>query len=135
MSGQSHHDFDWVQALSDCSVQFEFSKLKLSVKKDVKQRNSHYGNSHVKWDACEDLSMIQVSRVEQSEKSRQHPCVEFVSDGACIVVKGSVHEEQFCLTLTLNDKGKCRFRINGKGQYKRWQVIRRALEPLFFSFR
>ena len=38
MSGQSHHDFDWVQALSDCSVQFEFSKLKLSVKKDVKQR-------------------------------------------------------------------------------------------------
>ena len=36
------------------------------------------------------------------------------------------------VTLTLNDEGECRYKINGEGEYLRWQVVRRALEPMFF---
>ena len=35
----------------------------------------------------------------------------------------------------LNDVGKCRYNIDGnpENEYLRWQVVRRALEPLFFT--
>ena len=36
------------------------------------------------------------------------------------------------VTLTLNDEGECRYKINGEGEYLRWQVARKVLEPLFF---
>ena len=36
------------------------------------------------------------------------------------------------LTLTLNDDGERRYRIDGKGEFVRWQVLRRLLEPLLF---
>ena len=37
----------------------------------------------------------------------------------------------FVATLTLSDEGECRLLVDGK-QLDRWQVLRRALEPLFF---
>ena len=37
------------------------------------------------------------------------------------------------ITLTLNDDGDCRYRIDGKGEYLCWQVLCRMLEPLFFT--
>lgn len=37
------------------------------------------------------------------------------------------------LTLTLNDAGLCRFKIDDEGEYMRWQVARRALDSLFFG--
>ena len=38
----------------------------------------------------------------------------------------------YAITLTLNDEGECRFLIDGKGCYLRWQVLMRFLEPLFY---
>ena len=37
----------------------------------------------------------------------------------------------FVATLTLSDDGECRLLVDGK-ELDRWQVLRRALEPLFF---
>ena len=37
----------------------------------------------------------------------------------------------FRVKLILNDDGECRFQINDKGEYPRWQVVRKALKPLF----
>ena len=40
---------------------------------------------------------------------------------------------KFTVSLTLNDDGECRYRIDdGPQEYLRWQVIRRALQPVFF---
>ena len=59
-------------------------------------------------------------------------CVVFKIEYECIMVTGFKHNDHLRLTLTLDDDGDCLFKINGEGLYKRWQVIRRALEPLFF---
>ena len=60
------------------------------------------------------------------------PSVAFNIEHEYILVTGFKHNDPLRLTLTLDDDGDCLFQINGEGQYKRWQVIRRALKPLFF---
>ena len=40
-------------------------------------------------------------------------------------------DASYTITLTLNDKGDCRFKIDGEGCYLRWQVLKHFLEPLF----
>ena len=36
------------------------------------------------------------------------------------------------LSLTLNEEAECRYRINGKGEHLRWQVMKHALKKLLF---
>ena len=38
----------------------------------------------------------------------------------------------FEVTLSLDDHGRCVYQIDGEGEYLRWQVLRKALNPLFF---
>lgn len=38
----------------------------------------------------------------------------------------------FSATVTLNDSGRCKFRV-GADELDQWQVLKRALEPLFFQ--
>ena len=38
----------------------------------------------------------------------------------------------FRVSLTLNDRGECRYQINQQGEYLRWHVTRKALHALFF---
>lgn len=45
----------------------------------------------------------------------------------------SCRPKAFVVTLTLNDSGECRYQINDEGEYLRWQVVRKALETLFFG--
>ena len=61
--------------------------------------------------------------------------------GASTIERGSVFvsgtsenepEKNLELTLALTDEGECRFRIDGEGDYLRWQVARKALEEIFF---
>ena len=124
MNSPKGHAFDWVKALGDCSVNFEFEKIKSDVGSNTKRRNSDYPNDPDKWKFHEDAGIIHVSSGRQ--------WVAFKIEYECIVVTGFKHNDQLRLTLTLDDDGDCLFKINGEGLYKRWQVIRRALEPLFF---
>ena len=126
-------DFNWVKALTCCSVQFEFEKLKCDIKNGTAQRNSNYPDGSSAWITHEEHSIIQVSRTKPESIREPKPSVVLKSEGDCIKVTGFGHEESMKLTVTLNDEGKCRFQINGKGLYRRWQVIRRALEAIFFK--
>jgi len=48
-----------------------------------------------------------------------------------VSIEGQGVNVSFTATLTLNDEGECRFTVGGQ-TLDRWQVLRRALEPLFF---
>ena len=124
MNSSKDHDFDWVKALGDCSVNFEFEKIKSDVGSNTKRRNSDYPNDPDKWKFREGVGIIHVSAGRR--------CVAFKIEYECIMVTGFKHNYPLRLTLTLDDDGDCLFQINGEALYKRWQVIRRALEPLFF---
>jgi len=55
------------------------------------------------------------------------------ADNKEILVTNGSDVLQFKATLTLNDEGECRFKINGEaGDKDSWQVRRKALEELFF---
>ena len=53
--------------------------------------------------------------------------------GGHIAVINYLLDTSFEITLTLNDNGQCRYRMDGEGEHLRWQIVRRALEPLFFQ--
>ena len=58
MNSSKDHDFDWVKALGDCSVNFEFEKIKSDVRSNTKRRNSDYPNDSDKWKFHEDTALL-----------------------------------------------------------------------------
>ncbi len=48
-------------------------------------------------------------------------------------ISGNKCGKQFSITLTLNNKGQCRLRIDGGEELEQWQVRRIMLEELFFG--
>ena len=132
MNSPKDHDFDWVKALGDCSVYSEFEELKRDVRSNTKQRNSDYPRNPEKWKIHEGSGTIRVIAMGHHSTRPGKPRVVFNIEHEYILVTGFKHNDPLRLTLTLDDDGVCLFQINGEGQYKRWQVNRRALEPLFF---
>lgn len=132
-------DFNWVQAFLKCSVENEFERLERSVKASVEERQKSLPSN----ETGRGFSFHRPSRV-QFEVSR-HPVgdavglkleVIFELRNDHILVTDNFRKETFTLTLTLGDDGECRFKIEGeKGKYLHWQVVRRALEPLFFQLK
>ena len=64
--------------------------------------------------------------------------VYFMLKPRYILVEDHAEHELFRASLTLNADGDCRYKMaKGEdgtydGEYLRWQVIQKALEPLFF---
>lgn len=133
MNMPTDHDFNWVKATRECSVFCEMSRLSGTVESAVEDRE------------CSQIKFIEHSKDHFSVcHLKDHPaseedfdwCVHFIRQPDRITVEHGVAKKgvvnKYVLTLTLNDDGECRYRIDGEGEYLRWQVIRRALDPLFF---
>ena len=122
------NDFNWVDALNNCSVAREFEALKQTVEANVEERLRQVGA----------VSNIAPSFQNRSEKEfvviRHSPLRvgAFRLQGNCIFVEDNEGNKQFELTLALNDDGECRFKVDGEGEFLRWQVARKALEDIFF---
>jgi hypothetical protein len=120
-------DFDWVTALSGCSIGEVFLRLKQQVEFDVEARQDlcpeglHY---HFRFMAeRETFSAV----VEGHQILKQ---VVFSRKGKAISVKGE--SVSFDATLTLDDEGKCKVRIDGQ-ERELWHLRKKALEKLFFD--
>ena len=122
------NDFNWVDALNNCSVAREFEALKQTVEANVEERLRQVGA----------VSNIAPSFQNRSEKEfvviRHSPLRggAFRLQGNRIFVEDNEGNKQFELTLALNDDGECRFKVDGEGEFLRWQVARKALEDIFF---
>ena len=44
-----------------------------------------------------------------------------------------VNSNPFNLKITLNVDGDCRYKVNDKGEFQQWQVLRLALECIFLT--
>jgi hypothetical protein len=125
-------DFDWVNALSQCSLSTVFEKLKMEVDADVKSRNAlrkidasfgaQYGFAMV--DGMGSFKVILNS-------NRTREVVTFDLKEKSISVSDS-NGLLFEATLTLNNDGECRVKIKGE-ERELWHVRRMALEHLFFG--
>lgn len=123
-------DFDWVEALSRCSLTAAFQQLKLEVQADVESRNARRGPapSYV-FDLVSkpDRFAVLLSGDQVEPKS-----VVFRLAARTIEVYDDEDRLILSATLTLNDAGECRFRVGGE-EKEFWQVRRMALEQLMFG--
>ena len=127
-------DFNWVKARHECSLCSEFERLWCNVESSTKERSAAIPKDSPTRISCHSANgILQVSRHPTGDAVGKSHCVLFRLEEDHISVTGATHQNPLRLTLTLNGEGECRFKINGKGEYRRWQVTRKALESLFFD--
>ena len=120
--------FDWVTSRALCSPGKVFEKLYLQVKEDVEARNKLLAASRDAFYVEANNSRFSVS----VPTSPLHPRILFsLVNGETIMVEDGKGKLIFEATLTLNDQGECRLKVNGQ-EREFWQVRRMALEDLFF---
>ena len=126
-------DFDWVTVRAGCSALNMFGLLKQEAEKNVEAMKAAPAT---KPQASESPLRFFDNGTSFGVVRRRHigeVGVRFSLYGDEISVEslGFGLEGNFTATLTLNDDGECRFLVGGK-TLDRWQILRRALEPLFF---
>jgi hypothetical protein len=125
-------DFDWVNALSLCSLTSIFEKLKVGVSKDVKTRNDlrkAEDRDRYEFEFHPDDTQFTVS-LDGPGIARSS--VVFILESGCVRVQdGKGTPTIKSAVLTLGDDRRCRLRIEGM-EKELWQFRRMALENLFF---
>ena len=128
------HDFNWVKARQECSLALEFVRLLKAVQGDTRERQKGLKKQELKVQLSfeADANGLEFMVIRTGNGSPR--CVSFaLQRGTITVTKNESNPaDNFDLTLTFTDKGEYRFKVNGKGEYLRWQVSRKSLEEIFF---
>ena len=120
--------FDWVTQRFACTLPAIFKELRSQVEQDVKSRDSLRPNN-----APYEFSVSDVDagfRVVLKAKELEM-AVTFILAEHAISVRDDKGVEMFQVTLTFNDRGECKLKVNGE-ERDFWQVRRMALEELMF---
>ena len=125
-------DFDWVEARHKCSVAVEFERFKTKVREATEQREGlllRSSESHFSFKEMDPKTF----RTVYNNGDGEVKSVDFILDlpSQRISVKGSNFQGH--MTLVLGDDGECKYLLDGKGPFKRWQVLRQVLEHFFFN--
>jgi hypothetical protein len=125
---QTGPKFDWVKERSSCSLPNVFKILRLQVEDDIKTRNAlRPANSPYEFSVAEDIGGFTVVL-----KAREvHTSVVFSLAEHAILVRDGLGTPMFEVTLSFDDDGKCRLRVNAE-ERDFWQIRRMALEELMF---
>ena len=125
-------DFDWVSARHQCSVAKFFERLHAGAQRNVAARKGLRLELHDSG-PIEFFSTHGTFSVMRTHDITKPPLVvRFNLEGPRIAVEGSGIDVQFSGTVTLTDAGECRLEVAGS-QLDEWQVLKRALEKLFFG--
>jgi hypothetical protein len=122
-------NFDWVTALSECSLSVVFEELRQQVKGDVdkaqsqRPKQAHYGFRFVSTSTKSFSVLVEGNKIRGT--------IWFENTGKEISVRGENDFPKLSATVTLNKDRECRIRIDGQ-EYELWQMRRMALETLFF---
>jgi hypothetical protein len=120
-------DFDWVTAQHDCSVTAVFAYLQDLAKRNVESRNATMGGEPVQFSISAGDGYFVVIR----DGNLGQGSVTFRLRQSDIEIERGGQSSS--VTLTLNNEGHCKLLIEGVSDHlDPWQVLRRALEPIFF---
>jgi hypothetical protein len=129
MSNEKPSDFDWVAARLECSAAKVFELLYLETLRSVEARNATLPEGQTRFETANGDGVFSVVR---RHRFTGVAGVRFFLVGDEISVESQGVNVQFTASLTLNDEGECRLMVDGR-TLDRWQVLRRALESLFFG--
>jgi hypothetical protein len=123
-------DFDWVKARTDCSISNVFERLKITVARDAAARTDTLikGGAHHGFSAVPEGRTVSVVLQGVPEQMS----VVFEKKETAIAVRDGEGKQTFEATLTLNDSGECRLKVDGK-ELDLWQFRKLALESFFFD--
>lgn len=131
-------DFDWVTAREKCTAVEMFESLRQLAQVNVATMNSirgggsrfrftdterQFGNGFVVTDLGGPFGARSVRFWLRADEISVEQSTQF---------HRTRQSSSFLAYLTLNDRGQCLFRV-GEDELDKWQVLRRALEPLFFG--
>lgn len=125
-------DWDWVTARKECSMPLFFERLKTLAQRDVKTRHAMRQELIDLGPVNFDAQIAGTFTVLRNFAPGHHASVRFRLEGDRLFVEGAGVQVNFDGSLTLTDDGDCRLRV-GEKELDPWQVLRRALEPLFFG--
>jgi hypothetical protein len=129
-------DFSWVQARRDCSLDQIFADLKNDANLDTDERNriklsNEFG---FKLTEAENRAAFTITLERNRHGVELLPAVTFTFAGDHILVERSDKKNPLRITPTINNERQCRLKINdAEPALERWQVLRTALEWLFFE--
>jgi hypothetical protein len=123
-------DFSWVRERAKCSTAEVFKRLQLEAERDVEAANSVF-----------ELAGFLEFRITTNSA---HDVFIAAREGHPTQIKfslgsGKIHvkrdgQSDLEITLTLNNNGQCRLKVNGEDEeLEVWQVLRMSLENLFFG--
>ena len=124
------NDFDWVTARHNCSIVSVFKSLEVAAEENVRTRNSLKSqNDHFRFTFQPQQSE---SFFVQRQTSNSILYIVFNLRDSFISVCNKSGKELFRAIPTLNNDRECRLKVNGE-ELEIWQVLRKALESLFFE--
>ncbi len=124
-------ELNWVEARSVCSLERVFRELQLGAQYDVEQANKVMKES-TESNASFDIADFPSGRSFMVFRGGgQNGTVKFHLANDQIVVAGP--GETFSITLTLDNEGRCKLRVDGGDGLEQWQVRCMILEDLFFG--
>ena len=141
MSENKHdHDFNWMRAYLSCSIESEFVRLEQAAKDATETRQAvlkeqqpdttiEYGVSS---DGYNETFVVSVTNKNFSSWGGN---VIFTRKQDHILVESKTHDKfkPRKVTLTLNNEGNCRYRVDGKPEeYLRWQIIKMMTVDVVF---
>lgn len=119
-------NLDWVSVRAKCEISHIFDSLKDEVQKDVTAQNSSTGNSKFSVQYAGDSFTVLCA------DGGGVRAIVFALSGKTIQIKNGDRVHLFSASLTLNDTGECKLKVDNQ-ELESWQLRRRALEELFFG--
>jgi hypothetical protein len=117
---------DWVTERAKCSLTAIFLALKEGVKRDVDAQNDLNGHPQLNYRDQDDRLQVYKrdgSGLESVAFALRSNKIEVLDTNGALI---------FEATITLNDLGECKLRVQNQ-ERELWQVRRQALEQLFFG--
>jgi hypothetical protein len=122
---------DWVKKRAECSMAVAFEHLRSAVKHDVEERNAQRAQgAHYVFRLVEPAETT-FSVVREGTPEIPRRVVRFDAEDTTLVVESKDGVVNFTATLTLNNKGECRFLVD-KEELEEWHIRKKALEGIFF---
>ena len=135
-------EFDWVEALANCSLLRVFKQIQDEVEQDVKSRNERLTSRDKDWmvrfgmDVTAGIHTYRVERTGATATTSLVASVKFFMKDNFIIAHSDTNVVLVKASITLNDAGRCVLLDGGMttgGVMETWQFRRKALQGLFFE--
>jgi hypothetical protein len=123
-------NFDWVAERFKCSAAAKLAELHRLVEQNVVTRNQQVGPTQIGPIQRFSINVLRTDPLffKVSDTQRRNG-VDFSLQGDTIRIEDASTRH---VSLTLDNEGRCKLVLDGE-ELDSWQLLKRALEPLFFG--